>query len=121
MVEIMSAELVARESIKNILALEIPLVNKSILDAKSSGRTSCFIKERISNGTIRILENAGYDVETDYSNDTVEISWAIVYNNLMNSEEFIEEISQELNLKVIDIDSLGNTIDPNWKHPKEDD
>ena len=77
---------------------------------------SCYRK---SNGTVRILEKAGYEVDVD-SNST-EISWEGIYNNLMNSEKFITEISQELNLRIIDINNSRNIIDPNWKPSNEDD
>lgn len=117
MIEIMTAESVARETIKNTLAIEIPKVNKAIEDAKKLSQRSCYIKERLSNGTIGILKKAGYDVDLDCN--CTEISWENVYMKLMNNEKFIEEISQELNLKIVDIDDNKNIIDPNWT-PEED-
>ena len=119
MVEIMTAESIARDSIKNTLALEIPLVNENIETAKKNGRRSCYFEKRISNGTVRILEKAGYEV--DFDSISTDISWEGIYNNLMNSEKSITEISQELNLRIIDINNSRNIIDPNWKPSNEDD
>lgn len=119
MVEIMTAESVARETIKNVLETEIPKVNDAIQTAKKKGSKSCYIKNGISVATVKLLEKAGYCVETEY--DSADISWEGIYNTLMNSDEFLEDISKELNVRIVDADNADNTINPNWSLPPIDE
>ncbi len=119
MIEIMTAESVARETIKNVLEIEIPKVNETILAAKKRGQRNCYLKIRISGATEKLLKKAGYIAQSD--SDGTEISWEGVYNKLMNNDEFIEEVSRELNVRIVDLDNSENTIDPNWKPPRDED
>lgn len=119
MIEIMTAESIARETIKNVLGMEIPKVNEAIISARKKGMKSCFLKVGISEGTAKLLKKAGYCVETD--GDSTEISWEGLFYKLMSDDNFVEEVSKELDVRIIDADNGGNTIDPNWKPSRDED
>lgn len=119
MIEIMTAQSVARETIKNVLETEIPKVNDAILAARKKCMKTCFLKIGISAATAKLLEKAGYYVETD--SDSTEISWEGVYHRMMEDEALMEEFSKELNVRIIDADNGGNTIDPNWRPSRDED
>ncbi len=119
MIEIMTAESVARETIKNVLETEIPKVNDAILSARKKGMKFCFLKIGISEGTAKLLEKAGYYVQID--GDSTEISWEGVFNRLMADDDFVKNISKELDVRIIDASNGGNTIDPNWRPSDEED
>lgn len=120
MVEIMSAESVARETLKMVLENEIPLVNKAIEKAKEDGLRTTFVKRNLSAATKRLLKKAGYYVDDDITNST-EISWEAQYNNLITNDKFIEKVAEEIDIRIVDCDCKGNKIDPNWQPPKFED
>ncbi len=119
MIEIMTAESVARETIKNVLETEIPKVNDAIAAARKKCMRFCFLKMGISEGTAKLLRKAGYAVETD--GDSTEISWEGVFRRMMEDEALMEEISRELNVKIVEADNGGNTIDPKWRPSRDED
>lgn len=120
MVEIMSAESVARETLKFVLEKEIPLVNEAIENAKGNGLRVTFVKQNFSEATKRLLKKAGYYVDDDNRNNT-QISWEAQYNNLTTNDKFIEKVAEEIDIKIVDCDCKGNKIDPNWRPPKSED
>lgn len=119
MVEIMSAESVTRETIRKVLEREIPIANEAIQDSREKGLRTAYVKQRLSTATIRLLEKAGYYVDSEPT--CTEISWEARYNQLIDDEDFIEQLASELNVKIVDCESKRNTIDRNWKPPKYED
>lgn len=117
MIEIMTAEVIARETLKNTLETEIPIVNGHIQAAKEKGNKCCFIDREFSIATRRMLEKAGYEAETDRC--STSISWEGVYNRLMDNEELVEELYNEIGIKIVGIENK-NVIDPKWTSKKED-
>lgn len=117
MIEIMTAEAIARETLKNTLAEEIPIVNERIRVAKENGTKICYADQEFSRATRRMLVKAGYEVESERG--STSISWEGVYNKLMDDEEMVEEIYNEIGIKIVGIENR-NVIDPKWTSKKED-
>lgn len=116
MVEIQSADAVSRDTIRKSLENEILMANEAIQAAKENERTEAFVYQRLSAGTVMLFEKAGYNV--CYDSNSTEISWEYCYNELMDNKQFIEEVANELNIRIIGYDEGRNIIDPNWKAPK---
>lgn len=119
MVEIMSADSVARETIRKILEREVPLANEAIQCARGNGERTAYVRQKLSAGTIMLLEKAGYYV--DYDSASTEISWEGRYNELIENAKLIEELANELNVRIVNCENGGNIIDPNWKPQKYED
>lgn len=100
MVEIKSAESVARETLKSVLANEVSLVNERIDKAKEDAKKRAYLNQKISCATKYLLEEAGYMVDDDSDDAETIISWEHTYDRMSGDQTAIREIIGELGIKV---------------------
>lgn len=116
MIEIISAEKVARETVKSVIEEEISMVNEAISNAKGVREKHCHIYEGISRATEMLLEDAGYDVERNVYETDIDLESQ--YNEFIEDYDKVKEIADEIGIKVIKANR--NIIDPNWEPPRKD-
>lgn len=114
MIQIMTAELLSRETMKTRLEEEVNLVNSELENARNSSDVSIYIDRELSDATEYLLRKAGYDVTGE-----THISWCDKFEEISSSPEEIDRMAEELNIKIINCENPNNTIDPNWTPKKE--
>lgn len=100
MIEIRSAESIARETLKAVLYNEISLVNEAIDKAKKGAKKEVYLNQKISCATTNLLEEAGYTVDDDSDDAEIVITWEGVYNKMSEDKKMIKEIMEELEIKI---------------------
>lgn len=100
MVEIKSAESVARETLKKVLENEITLVNIAIEKAKENVKTQAYLNQKLSGTTIELLESAGYTVNGNSDDADIVIEWEYAYNRISGNRDIVNELLEELEMKI---------------------
>lgn len=100
MVEIKSAESVARETLKKVLENEITLVNIAIEKAKENVKTQAYLNQKLSGTTIALLESAGYTVNGNSDDADIVIEWEYAYNRISGNRDIVNELLEELEMKI---------------------